>query len=208
MNKSKYSFFIEIEKPELSDRERYLLDLIQSGKTERLNYISKTFSDKTVEICPTCLQKVSKEYKQDLVKSIQKVLSKAVEDHQESLKQFVLQRIEFEFTPFSKLKNSQLCMDLVNQINEVIIKNNIIIQSKIDDPYTPCEQQLEQISDLLLRLKNALENLEVERQDYNKTITATKPIIEKLIEINNAIAHLDIKDLYMFYLASVRYKTT
>ena len=192
----------KIEKPELSDRERYLLDLIQSGKTERLNYISKTFSDKTVEICPTCLQKVSKEYKQDLVKSIQKVLSKAVEDHQESLKQFVLQRIEFEFTPFSKLKNSQLCMDLVNQINEVIIKNNIIIQSKIDDPYTPCEQQLEQISDLLLRLKNALENLEVERQDYNKTITATKPIIEKLIEINNAIAHLDIKDLYMFYLAA------
>lgn len=90
----------------------------------------------------------------------------------------------------------------MNQINETILKNNIIIQSKIDDPYTPCEQEIGRISDLLSQLTAALADLEAERLDYNKKITATKPIIDKLTEINNAIAHLDIMGYYMRYLAA------
>ena len=193
----------KIEKPELSEREHYLLELAQSGNTTQLSQMVKVFSDETVGKCPMCLQKVSKEYKEDLVQSIQKVLSKAVEEHQEALKTFILHGIDVEFTPFTKLTNNNpICVNLVNQINETILKNNIIIQSKIDDPYTPCEQEIGRISDLLSQLTAALADLEAERLDYNKKITATKPIIDKLTEINNAIAHLDIMDYYMRYLAA------
>lgn len=194
---------VKIEKPELSERERYLLELAQSGNTAQLSQMVKKFSDETVNSCPMCLQKVSREYKHDLVKSIQKVLSKAVEEHQESLKGYILHEITVDFTPFFKLsKNIQFCIDLVNQVNEAIVKNNLIIQSKIDDPYTPCEQEVEQISELLSQLKDALEDLESERLDYNSKITETKPIVDKLTEINNAIAHLDIEDHYLKYLAA------
>lgn len=194
---------IKIEKPELSERERYLLDLVQSGNTAQLSFMEKTFTDEMIGSCPTCLQKVTKEYKQDLVKSIQKVLSKAVEEHQESLRGFILSEIALDFAPFSKLtKNNELCANLVKQVNEAIVKNNLIIQSKIDDPYTPCKQEIMNISDLLSQLKEALEDLETERLDYNKKITATKPITDKLTEINNAIAHLDIQEPFMHYLAA------
>lgn len=192
----------KIEKPELSERERYLLDLAQSGHTSHLSYIAKTFSDDTVGSCPVCLQKISKEYKQDLVKSVQKVLSKAVEEHQEALRTHVINEITMDFSPFTKLSNNQLCIDLVKHINEMIAKNNLIIQSKIDDPYSPCDKEIGQISDLITRLKDALKNLEAERLEYNRNITATKPIIDKLIEINNAIAHIDIMDPYIQYLAA------
>lgn len=194
---------IKIEKPELSERERYLLDLAQSGKSSHLSFMVNTFSDESVRRCPTCLQNVTKEYKQDLVQSIQKVLSKVVEEHQKELGAYILQEIDLDFAPFSKLSNNYSnCLNLVNLINEAIKKNNLIIQNKIDDPYTPCEQEIGKISELLLQLNEALEALEAERLDYNKKITATKPITDKLIEINNAIAHYDIQDPYQHYLAA------
>ena len=51
----------KIEKPELSEREHYLLELAQSGNTTQLSQMVKVFSDETVGKCPMCLQKVSKE---------------------------------------------------------------------------------------------------------------------------------------------------
>lgn len=42
--------------------------------------------------------------------------------------------------------------------------------------------------------------LEVERKDYNKKITATKPIIDRLTKINDLIAHFDIQESYLQYL--------
>ena len=53
----------------------------------------------------------------------------------------------------------------------------------------------------MTQLNKALENLENERLEYNKKITDTKPIIKRLTEINNLIAYLDIRELYIQYLA-------
>ena len=148
-----------------------------------------------------CMQPVSEEYKQNLVQSVQKVLSKAVEEHQESLRQFIMDEIEFNFSPFIKLANTDLCSKLLLEFNAAIKYNNLVIQSKIDDPYTPCEQQLQPISTLLTRLNVAFDKLECERIEYNKEITATKPIVDHLTKINNQIAHFDIQDSYLRYLA-------
>ena len=90
---------MKIEKPELTEREHYLLELAQTGNTSQLNRMVTIFSNKNVCACPVCMQPVSEEYKQNLVQSVQKVLSKAVEEHQESLRQFIMDEIEFNFSP-------------------------------------------------------------------------------------------------------------
>lgn len=191
----------KIEKPELSEREIYLLELVQNGKSLQLNNMLKVFSDTDVCTCPMCMQPVSEEYKKDLVQSIQKILSKVVEEHQSELYSFMKQEIEIDFLPFSKLTiNAALCTELLLQINAAIKQNNLIIQSKIDNPYVPCEQKIQSVSTLLAQLNSALESLENERIEYNKNITDTKPIINRLHEINKLIAHFDIQDFYLKYL--------
>lgn len=74
-----------IEKPELSERERKLFVLLQEGcsaeLSDRLLYLS---SENTTE-CPYCLQPLTSQYKESLVESIEKVLSKIVEEHQAKL---------------------------------------------------------------------------------------------------------------------------
>ena len=191
----------KIEKPELSEREIYLLELVQNGKSPQLNNMLKVFSDTDVCTCPMCMQPVSEEYKKDLVQSIQKILSKVVEEHQSELYSFMKQEIEIDFLPFSKLTiNAALCTELLLQINAAIKQNNLIIQSKIDNPYVPCEQKIQSVSTLLAQINSALESLENERIEYNKNITDTKPIINRLHEINKLIAHFDIQDFYLKYL--------
>lgn len=60
--------------------------------------------------------------------------------------------------------------------------------------------KIQSVSTLLAQLNSALESLENERIEYNKNITDTKPIINRLHEINKLIAHFDIQDFYLKYL--------
>ena len=192
----------KIERPELSERECYLLELAQTGRSSQLNDMIDIFSNTETYICPTCLQPVSEKYKQDLVQSVQKVLSKTVEEHLAELCTVMAEEIEIDFSPFSKLEMStNSCLEILAQINMGIRNNNLLIQSKIDNPYSICNGEIISVSNLLTQLNKALENLENERLEYNKKITDTKPIIKRLTEINNLIAYLDIRELYIQYLA-------
>ena len=192
----------KIERPELSERECYLLELAQTGRSSQLNDMIDIFSNTETYICPTCLQPVSEKYKQDLVQSVQKVLSKTVEEHLAELRTVMAEEIEIDFSPFSKLEMStNSCLEILAQINMGIRNNNLLIQSKIDNPYSICNGEIISVSNLLTQLNKALENLENERLEYNKKITDTKPIIKRLTEINNLIAYLDIRELYIQYLA-------
>lgn len=194
-----------IEKPLLSEREKYLLGLVQAGKTEQLTSMVDTFSNKEVHDCPYCAQPISDEYKENLVQSIQKILSKEVEKHQTALKCFKREEIIFDLTPYVKLKtNYEACVNLLSEINSSILYNNSIIQSKIDNPYDCCEQKIKSINALWIQFNSALDLLEYERIEYNKSVTATQPIIKELNEINGFIASYDIKDDYNMYLACVK----
>lgn len=116
--------------------------------------------------------------------------------------QYMAEEIEIDFSPFSKLEMStNSCLEILAQINMGIRNNNLLIQSKIDNPYSICNGEIISVSNLLTQLNKALENLENERLEYNKKITDTKPIIKRLTEINNLIAYLDIRELYIQYLA-------
>lgn len=69
---------IKLEKPELSEHEKYLLSLIEDGKTAQLDDMKREFSNETTDKCPFCLQNVSTEYKVSLIESIEKVLLRPV----------------------------------------------------------------------------------------------------------------------------------
>ena len=164
----------KIERPELSERECYLLELAQTGRSSQLNDMIDIFSNTETYICPTCLQPVSEKYKQDLVQSVQKVLSKTVEEHLAELRTVMAEEIEIDFSPFSKLEMStNSCLEILAQINMGIRNNNLLIQSKIDNPYSICNGEIISVSNLLTQLNKALENLENERLEYNKKITDT-----------------------------------
>lgn len=190
----------KIEEPQLSERERYLLNLVQNGRSDVLQSSIAIFSKRETTLCPTCLQEVTQEYKDELIASIEKILSKVVEDHKNELRSFLLQPIDMDFSAFTELKSSQKCIDSVTKANEIITTNNTIINSKIENPYfVPCEQIIE-LKKIIQELDELLVTVEDELKQYNEKIADTKPLIQELKRINSEIAYYDIKTYHESYI--------
>lgn len=190
-----------IEKPLLSEREKHLLKLVETGEKDFLQKQLDYFGNDEVQYCPFCLQDISDDYKVDLVTKIQSILSDFVKEHCRKLSGFLLEEINFDFTPFAKLSSCIESYELLNKINKTIQENNRVINQKINSPYTCTYEKITDITSLLIELEKSLKNLEKERDEYNKNIVNTEPIIDRLVSINNEITYYDIVDDYNRYLA-------
>lgn len=185
----------EIEKPELSKREKKLLSLIHSGMAQDLTQRLTLFRKADTTECPYCFQPITPEYKESLVESIEKVLSKIVEDHQKALRSHLIEPIVLDLVPYMQLDGYQACVELLVEINSTIQRCNDNLKRKIDSPYTPIVVKATIIKDLTARLNESLSGLETARTEYNKKAMATAPIIAELNRINGEIAYYDVVDL-------------
>ena len=185
----------EIEKPELSEREKKLLSLIHSGMAQDLTQRLTLFRKADTTECPYCFQPVTPEYKGSLVESIEKVLSKMVEDHQKALRGHIIEPIVLDLASYIQLDGCQACIDLLGEINSTIRRCNDNLNRKIDSPYTPIVINATNIKDLTARLNESLARLETARIEYNKKAMATAPIIAELNKLNGEITYYDVVDL-------------
>lgn len=184
-----------IEKPKLSEREKRLFALLQEGKSAELSQRLVLFrKDETVE-CPYCFQAISPDYKEALTESIERVLSKVVEDHQKELKRHIFSQLVIDLSPYEKLDGYQVCADLMSRINAAVQENNTNLEKKIANPYEPIFCEISNIETLITQFIIALEDLENKRVAYNRTVKKTAPITADLHRINSEIAHYDIADL-------------
>lgn len=184
-----------IERPELSEREKKLFSLLQRGEATDLSLRLAVFQNVETTECPYCFQPVAPEYKTSLVDSIEKILNKAVEDHQDHLRKRILAPINMDLTPYTQLKDYTICADLLTQTNEAIQACNVLLNRKKDSPYDPISNITISVSTLSGQLHDALAALEAARTEHNKKATATTPIITELKRINNEIAYYDVVDL-------------
>ena len=189
----------KIERPELSDREQYLMGLVESGKAGELSLKAHFFKNSGIKECPYCFQSVSDEYRTNLVASIEKVLSKTVADHQKTLESCIYGDVIINLTDYSALHSFETCDALIKKINTAIQVVNKLLQQKIENPYTPIETENMNIALDIKKLTEALEKLESERIGFNKKAADTRPIMNSLNEINSQIAHYDVVDLAAEY---------
>ena len=185
-----------IEHPELTEREQYLLRLVQAGRGEDLKNTVQEINSPEITICPKCFQPLPDQYKIDLIASIQKVLSDEVKKHQNRLRDLLVQDVELDLNAFRDLPSYQSCMELIGVVNQVLHQNNALIQAKIDNPYTPVtDESATPVAEIITTLEEGLKRLEEERIIHNRAVTNTLPIKAALTSINNEIAYWDIIEL-------------
>ena len=185
----------KIERPEFSEREQFLLKLVQQKGIHVLIERKELLERPETKSCPYCLQELTPGYKDDLIQSIEKILNEAVEDHRKILKEKIWGEMYIDLFPFEKLDGFSTCKELIMQIDEAIKSNNNLLQQKIDNPYEPISTETVSIHSLLSQLTIALANLENKRVAHNKKARSTEPFLKELTRINNEIAHYDIIDL-------------
>ena len=91
--------------------------------------------------------------------------------------------------PFRELGSCQSCIDCIAIINQIIQRNNAIIQARSKNPYISATKGLICFAEDLSILEELLLQLEKERVKHNKSVTDTAPIIQ---ELNNLIRLMTI----------------
>ena len=122
----------KIEKPELTEREQYLISLLNTEKDNQLEEMKEFFSNSRATRCPFCLQEISTEYREDFFRSISKVLSRIVEEHKINLAKCKINEIYFDTVPFEVVDKELLkqCGEQVALVNAKIAGVNNLLQKK------------------------------------------------------------------------------
>lgn len=188
---------LKIEKPELTEREKYLLSLQKEYGSSHTDDIKKVLGSSDVNRCPYCLQEITQSYKEELFKSIQNILSKEADEHQIKLRRMLINSIAFDATFYDEIDTYvKPVQDALEVLNKSIAEWNELVEQKINDIYTPIEGVIFDIDVLYEKYIDTLQELENARQEYNKGVADTKPIETELTAINADIAYFEIKDAY------------
>lgn len=193
----------KLEKPELNKREEFLFGILSEvDKGESyLKNIEDYFNNEKNDCCPYCTQPLDSTLKEELISSIQKLLSKIVEEHKQFLQTSILKEITFHFDIYETLDKTLInsVKEELRLVNLKIGKINQIIQEKINNPYYPKNIEAEQLAVDLSCLNEQLVQLEGIRREHNERIENIKSLESELITLNNYIAYYDINESYIKY---------
>lgn len=188
-----------VRRPALTDRESELLKMFGIDElTVAKDYVSNNVG----EVCPKCLRVITTEHKNEIVSKITKIISRESEDFKKELEKLLL--VEIPIDDFEAFKNldTNLYSELIvttKQLNDLISRHNTLIKEKISNPFEAMEYLSENIVSFYEKLNNIIDNIEKSRLDYNNAISDRDRLKEKLNELNDQIAHYDIKDEYREY---------
>ncbi len=191
----------QIEKPELSEREKKIFSILSKTSTNDINERLTTFKNTSISECPYCFQPLEASYKENLIESIEKILNRTVKEHQLLLKNNIIDSINIDLESYAKLDSYELCSSMIIKINILIETNNNNILKKYNNPYEIIIDEITNIKTLAVKLSKALELLEQERNEYNKTVKKTEPLIKQLNVINGKLTYLELKDSLSKYKA-------
>lgn len=201
----------KIEKPVLSEREKSLFHILQDDNgNQKLTNIKNHFTGPQKTTCPFCFQDVDEKYADDLVQSIEKILSKKVEEHQGKLLKARLSIFEVNLVAFNELSPEKVkeCETKIGVLNSSIEQVNELINQKIENVYKPILNEGFCLKNKYDECVASLEELEEARKAFNEKTTATKPLIKELTNVNNEIAYYDLKELYEKYQKQIAEKKT
>ena len=201
-----------IQKPTMTERENELLQIFGIDGVSR----SKTFlSIKENFICPTCLQKVDDVYRTEILSRIEAILNKDVEEMKSKLRKLKLGEINTDdYQIYSGLKESSIhtANVAIATYNNAINKHNDLIDAKINNPFDSSTYDIDiGLISANEDLNRAITKLEEERASYNDSITKKKSVRDKLLSLNDELAHFAITDYFKRYTeqqdAQKRHKT-
>jgi len=186
----------------LSEREKQILEAIQSNGQRYIEDARQRFNDATLDFCPYCYQSIDTDYKASLAESINRVLNKDTDQHTDELKSIVLPDYTAKYDEYRSLDPK-----LVNSIHELLVQCSAhvstyveLIQKKISNIYTPISKDSLNLYQLIEELNVHLAELEIKRQEFMKTVLENDALKKILLELNDQIAYKTIIPLYQDFL--------
>lgn len=180
--------------PKWTDREKSIFALL-AGRVEDARVF---LVDQHNIICPKCLQQISVSYRTGVLVELENLMNREIDDFKVELRGLLIsQPSSNAYEDYHNLRSYCEVRDRLDNYIRVATAHNIAIQAKIDNPFEPVS--LDDTIDVIAAcdaLNQALTSLEADRIIFNRSIDDRGTVARELIDMNDAIAHYAIKDLY------------
>lgn len=192
----------KVERPELTDRENRMVQLISDGKSDSLKNIRAVFTDPEVSECPFCYQPVTQNYKEHLIESIKAAFNRDVEEHIQELDNAHVNPLDIDFSAYHAADKALCdeCRAQLNILNDIISKCNINLEQKKESPFSPFGLSDIGLDDTYHLLSASIQSLKIKIQKYNQSISNITNIQNQLNKLNDEIAFYEINHDYTLYL--------
>lgn len=183
----------ELDEPVLSDREKRILALVQNGEQAIVEKARYVFANKKTAHCPMCQQPISQEYREDIERSVLKVLSKEADAFKLALENAKVDSIVME--PASRDAISRQTIETFDKAlayaNERIGAFNGLVDERARSLYTPLGIDSLGIADAAEALNEAIDGINAEIDSLNQAARDKKRLKDELNTINDQIAWVD-----------------
>lgn len=199
----------KIDEPILSEREKLILEAIHKGSQEKIESARIDFGQKDTVYCPYCYQPLTDQYKHELIESINKVLNKDVDEHKAQLSAIKFPVLTIDIAALESLdaglskealKQLEFCKSLLSQYQDLALQKAGNIYSPILIKSNGLIKEIEKLNLILLKL-------EEKRIELDSAAKRKNSIINELILINKAIAHIQTAQLFKDYSKQEKEKT-
>ncbi|OUT16333.1 hypothetical protein B9N60_09020 [Campylobacter concisus] len=197
----------QLEQKQLTPKE----EEIKQAIAEADHVITKNIMESDKDICPYCFQKLTNEYKKEILSSLETIFNPNIRNHQRNLEN-KKQEIQNSLNSLKNLPDmDKLDKDLFDTIKmkidncqtEVTEKLN----QKIQNPFIALNLDVN-FDSLVDELNQNLEQLEKKRQTFMAQKARANELKQELEKLNNQIAYCEIKDDFNHYKEKLKAKQT
>ena len=200
----------KVENPQLTDRERYLLDISEQTKTDYVALLRRDIVGQQLTKCPLCQNDIDTQQRQKLSDIVSNILNKDMDEHVAKLRQ-ALDQVATPNCPLPQLPPELYANDLKAALNHLGKVDNFIeelrtsISKKIESPITPIDEtkMKSDLESVLQQLQDAISIIDDDVKDYNTNIKKKEDLKNELLEMNRQLAWMEHSNEINNYLLKV-----
>lgn len=184
-----------VARPQLTEREQLLLNLFGiPGITG-----AKTFLfDSKNNVCDKCFQSISDEYRAEVLKDIECILNRDVEEFKGELVKLLIPDLAIDnYQDYRDLPSYCGLRECLDDYKKVVDAHNNAVQAKLDNPFDVMAYD-DSIGVMAAcdMVNQALITLEADRITFNRIVNERTTVRTELMDLNDSIAHYAIETMY------------
>ncbi len=188
----------KIKLPVMTDREKDIMSVIENGYQSLVEKAQSLFNDKDINTCPFCFQKLSQDYKEQVLSEISNVLNKDVEEHKMEIDKLLNYKFVDIKSSLSLLEviDNTIVLKTIEKYDALLDKIGIYKQQlslKKENIYSPIEVEYLDITSLIDEINSLIKEINKKIEEYNNAFENKSKLLEEAKEINLDIAYYEVE---------------
>ena len=197
----------QVEQQQLAPRE----EEIKQAIAEANHIITKNIMESDKDICPYCFQKLTGEYKREILSRLETIFNPEIQNHRvnlENRKQEIQNSLNYlKNLPYIDKLDKDLFDIIKIQIDTCQTKVTEQLNQKIQNPFVALNLDVN-FDNLVSKLNQNLDQLGQKRQAFMAQKARANELKQELEKLNNQIAYCEIKDNFNYYIEKLKVKQT